>query len=91
MASVQHNNINFKDKRNHSRHQCNLKGKIKLRGSDVSDCIVKDISIGGARLLCQVSGWIPSEFSLELPNGFPPINARTIWADNEIVGVQFVK
>jgi hypothetical protein len=91
MTSIQHNHINFIDKRKHSRHDCNLRGKVKLGISEICECIVKDISIGGAKLLIQSSNWTPSEFSLELPNGFPSITARTVWTDNQTVGVEFVR
>lgn len=89
MQSVQHNNINFTDNRRHSRHDCNIRGKVKIGSTTVINCILKDISIGGARLVFPAGSWIPSEFSLELPNGFPPISAKKVWLENDSVGIKF--
>jgi len=89
MAEVLHNHINFVDKRQHSRHACDMRGKIKFGTTKISDCIVKDISIGGALLMFPVGSWVPNNFDLELPNGFPAIHATTVWQDNDRVGIKF--
>ncbi len=90
MTQTLHNHIEFSDKRQHSRHVCNIRGYILLGASKISNCIVKDISIGGAKIMLPHSSWAPSEFFLELIDSNKCIKARKVWADDYQVGVEFV-
>lgn len=89
MAGVLHKSIGFVDKRQCSRHDSQMKGEVKLGSTKIADCILKNTSFGGARLVFPTGCWIPSEFILGLPDGLPALNVRKIWQENDCAGVKF--
>lgn len=90
--TVQANNqIADDERRRSSRHACNLQAAIRVGGAKVMDCIVKDISYDGAKLIVPAGSWLPSNFSIELPDGYPSLLASRVWEAKDCMGVQFVK
>ena len=54
------------------------------------DCVVKNISAGGARLEITDSTALPAEFELSIPHKSRVYRAQAVWRGEGLVGVQFV-
>jgi hypothetical protein len=64
--------------------------KISFKqGTAAIDCMVRDISDGGARLLVASVIGIPDSFELAIP-GEPVRQCRLIWRKSEQIGVAFI-
>ncbi|GIL00264.1 MAG: hypothetical protein BroJett030_01630 [Alphaproteobacteria bacterium] len=78
------------ERREHERVDCNIRAHIHINGAKVCNCIVKNLSEGGARLIVPASCWLPSAFDIVgLVEGLP-VKARRVWCDGEEIGVCFV-
>jgi hypothetical protein len=78
------------DRRNSARHRVLRRGSIAFRnGHSVIDCVVLDLSTGGARL--RVASWLgmPNRFELRIENG-PAREAQVRFRNHELAGIQFV-
>ena len=63
--------------------------KILLKGgASVLDCVVKDLSDGGARLRVDGAVAVPEEFDLKLSDS-RSFHCRVVWRRLEAVGVSF--
>jgi PilZ domain-containing protein len=62
---------------------------VYRRGYSTIDCVVLDLSSGGARL--RVGTWLglPDSFELRIENG-PARDARVRYREMELTGVEFV-
>jgi hypothetical protein len=68
-----------------------LKAKIVFNNRMSSiDCIVKNISTGGAKIAVASSLSIPSEFDLEIPQRGKTYRVQMRWRDSDNMGVQFL-
>lgn len=78
------------ERRHDPRIRILRRGRIVFRGGfAVIDCIVLDLSAGGARL--RVGDWLnlPAAFELRLENG-PVYKALVCFREMEVTGVRFV-
>lgn len=78
------------DRRISKRIECNIHAAIAINGVEVSNCIIKNISSGGARLLIPNGRWVPKEF--EIVGLIPklPIRTQKVWRRGEAMGVRFL-
>ena len=68
-----------------------LKAKIVFNNRMSSiDCIVKNISTGGAKIAVASTLSIPSEFDLEIPQRGKTYRVQMRWRDSDNMGVQFL-
>ena len=68
-----------------------LKAKIVFNNRMSSiDCIVKNISIGGAKIAVASTLSIPNEFDLEIPMKGKTYRVQMRWRDSEHMGVEFI-
>jgi hypothetical protein len=80
------------DRRNSPRKAIQYPGLIVADGQPVRQCMIADVSSGGARLIVRGIESLPSRFKLMWSH-----TARTgsdcvvRWRDPEAVGVQFVR
>jgi hypothetical protein len=74
-----------------ARRQRVLKqGKILLANNlSVVDCVVRDMSETGARLLCGDQAAVPGEFRLVTPSDSLMREAKVIWRRDGQLGVRF--
>jgi hypothetical protein len=56
----------------------------------VFDCVVRDISEGGARIACAHAGILPTELQLMLCSSRDVRDVRVVWRRPDQVGVQFL-
>jgi len=54
------------------------------------DCIVKNISLHGARVALDEAMTIPNQFELHIPQKGKTYRARMAWRDSGAIGVEFV-
>ncbi len=55
----------------------------------VIDCTIRDVSEGGARLVCSQAGLLPKEFYLVFVIEKEMRKARIVWRTAEELGVEF--
>ena len=78
------------DRRNSARHRVFVAAALpSANGHSVIDCVVLDLSTGGARL--RVGSWLgmPNRFELRIENG-PAREAQVRFRNHELAGIQFV-
>jgi len=64
---------------------------LRRDGSLVADCILCDISVGGARLQFEVMADVPRELSLRMPRGGKVHrHCEIVWQIRNEMGVRFV-
>ena len=79
------------EKRAAPRHKVLKDGKIvTMNHWSVVDCCVKDISESGARIKCQDQAAVPSEFRLLIPTRRTIRDARVVWRQGDLLGLQFI-
>ena len=64
---------------------------LRRDGSPIADCILRDISIGGARLRVEAIAEVPRQFSLQVPRGGKvQRHCELVWQSNSEMGVRFL-
>jgi hypothetical protein len=64
---------------------------LRRDGSLVADCMLQNISVGGARLHFEVIPDIPQELSLRMPRGGKVHrHCEVVWLSSTDIGVRFV-
>ena len=78
------------NKRDARRARVLKQGKILLpNGLTLIDCIVRDISETGAKLLCPDPGAIPNDFKLVFTADRTMRGVEVVWRRPGMVGVKF--
>ncbi len=78
------------ERRRSNREQCELRGSILLGGTSIGICVVKDISIEGAKLVIPNTSWIPFEFGVSCLSDKISVRVQRVWASNGELGVRFL-
>jgi hypothetical protein len=80
------------ERRNDSRSRSFLGARIIFNGRNSTiDCLIRNISPTGARLLLDDNVVIPNEFELQIPKQDRSFQARLAWRRGGEFGVQFVE
>jgi hypothetical protein len=80
------------ERRTASRQKSFLRGSIQFNNRrTVVDCLVRDISASGARLIFSDSISIPDVVELYIPQREQTLRAHVQWRRGEEVGVAFAK
>ena len=78
-------------RRTDDRARTLLKGRIVFHNRfSTIDCVVRDLSVGGARIAFDHPIDIPDEFELEVPTKNLFAKARVVWSNGKEHGVTFV-
>ncbi len=78
------------DHRSVSRARAILKAQIRFNnGMSTMDCVIRDLSEGGARLQISDSVAIPGSFELHIPKRDETRRAILHWRNSEEIGVGF--
>jgi len=75
------------ERRRHARVGVMLMASLRSTNG-IYDCMVLDISRGGAKLTLGEPQTLPPTVTLVL-GGFGTFRAQTVWQHNEIVGIRF--
>jgi hypothetical protein len=79
------------DVRSSKRVRSIIGGKVVFNDrQSVVDCIIRDLSENGAKLVFSGHVQLPDEFDLELPMKERTYRARVMWRKAETCGVQFL-
>ena len=68
-----------------------LKGAKILypNGWGIVDCVIRDMSESGARLVCKDTTAVPAEFTLLINNEDMVRDARVVWRRQDLLGITF--
>ncbi len=89
MAATAHLSTQSDSRRAMQRSRCAFAATISFAGVNLCSCIIKDISLAGARLLVPGNAWLPGEFEIVSEVFDTPVRARRVWTNKEHVGVKF--
>lgn len=79
------------ERRRWPRKRVLKRGKILFHDRpSVIDCTIRDVSEGGARLVCSQAGLLPREFFLVFVVEKEMRNVRIIWRTAEELGVEYL-
>jgi c-di-GMP-binding flagellar brake protein YcgR len=79
------------ERRRSVRHKAFLKGNLYFNdGRSSIDCLIRDFSATGARLLVPDALKLPRRLALHMPNRSEPVCVRVKWRRHDEVGVSFV-
>jgi hypothetical protein len=80
----------FTERRKHPRRRVLRRGKIVYRGGhSVLDCVLLDLSAGGARIRTATWLGLPDRFELRMDEG-PTHKVEVRYRDLEVAGVRFL-
>ena len=78
------------ERRNSTRQKSFLQGRIFFNNRrSAIDCLVRDISAGGAKLIFSQTASIPDVVELFIPQKEQTLRAHVIWRSGEEAGVAF--
>ena len=64
---------------------------IQINGAKICNCLVKNLSETGAKLLVPGGCWIPSAFDIIGLIDDLPVKARRVWNSDGEMGVSFIR
>jgi hypothetical protein len=77
-------------RRDFVRHRACLKARILIQDGTTMDCMVRNMSLSGARLEVSQNFILPTEFELEIPQRGSVLLCAPIWRKDDAVGVKFL-
>ena len=78
------------ERRTSVRHKSLLRGRIYFNNrQSVVDCLVRDLSGEGAKLIFADTASIPDKIDLYIPQKEQTLHARVCWRSDEEVGIAF--
>ena len=77
------------DRRAHPRHRVFKRVKAILDNRSVIDCVMRDVSAGGARLACRQAALLPAQFQLVFMAEREMRDVRVAWRGINEIGVAF--
>ena len=79
------------DRRAHPRHKVFKRAKAVFNDNrSVVDCVMRDLSHGGARLACAQAALLPEQFQLVFMPDREMRNVRVAWRSLHQLGVEFL-
>lgn len=75
--------------RSTQRHDCCWPASIHFNGIKLTDCVIKDISLGGMRLYIPGSVWTPATFEIRCQQFERPVLVHKSWSRDCYIGVRF--
>jgi PilZ domain len=77
-------------RRDSVRHRAFLKARILIQDRTTMDCMVRNMSLSGARLEVSQNFILPAEFELEIPQRGSVLLCALKWRKDDAVGVKFL-
>ena len=78
------------ERRTSTRHKSFLQGRIFFNNRrSAIDCLIRDISAGGAKLIFSQTASIPDVVELYIPQKDQTLRTHVIWRSGEEAGVAF--
>ncbi len=79
------------ERRQALRRRTLLSGKIDFYNRAIFDCVVRNLSDGGAKIECAQHIALPDVFHLSIAKREERRRARAVWRGGEELGVEFVE
>lgn len=80
----------MEERRRAARQRSFLRGNIQFNnGRNTSDCLIRDITVHGARLVCSDAVSTPDTIDVYIPQKEQTFRARVIWRHGQEMGVAF--
>jgi hypothetical protein len=80
----------MEERRTEPRSPTYLRGQIRF-GSATTECVVRNMSGSGARLVIDCDAAVPSEFELTIPQKHEVYTARTVWRRRDKMGIKLTR
>jgi hypothetical protein len=78
------------ERRTSTRHKSFLQGRIYFNNRrSAIDCLIRDISTGGAKLIFSQTASIPDVVELYIPQKDQTLRTHVVWRSGEEAGVAF--
>lgn len=77
------------ERRAYQRHRVFKRVKAVLENRSVIDCVMRDVSAGGARLSCRQAALLPGQFQLVFMAEREMRDVRVAWRGIDEIGVAF--
>ena len=77
------------ERRKIPRQRTYLGGIVEFRDQSTLNCVIRDLSVLGARLICNENGHLPTNVVLEISKREQRICAQIIWQSENEVGLSF--
>ena len=77
-------------KRDAIRQRAFLKARIRIQSWTMVDCMVRNLSLSGARLEVSSTFTLPTEFELEIPQRGAVLQCVLKWRRGDAVGLKFL-
>ncbi len=77
------------ERRAYPRQRVFKRVKAIFLNRSVIDCVMRDVSVGGARLACRQAALFPDRFQLVFMNEREMRDVRVAWRGIDEIGVQF--
>lgn len=79
------------ERRREYRHRALMGGAVRFRARNATlDGIVRNISVGGARLQVANAMWLPEQFELDIRHQDIRVEARVVWRELGEAGISFL-
>lgn len=79
------------ERRQAYRRRALMGGRIRFRVQTATlDCLVRNLSDGGARLVLDNAMWLPEQFDLDIRHRDLRVGARVIWRRLREAGIAFM-
>ena len=78
------------DRRTSDRIDVRFAADIVVADIRLRDCVVKNLSKTGAKLIVPVSTWVPETFELHCQKGSFKIPAAKVWEKAGEIGIRFI-
>lgn len=78
------------ERRQELRRKTLLTGRVEFFNRSVFDCVIRNLSDGGARITCDQQVVLPDVFDLILVKQQERKRVRAIWRGGEAIGLSFV-
>lgn len=78
------------DRRSSKRTLVELPVYLVIAGVRFEQCLMKDVSDRGAKILVPHGTWIPNRFCIICPNGEFELYAEKVWVRYGNIGVRFM-
>lgn len=80
------------ERRKEQRWPAYLGGRIICdRRESTADCLIRSTSPSGARLVFNQAGFLPDEFSLQIPVKKTEMRVTARWRRGDVVGVEMIQ
>ena len=77
------------ERRAHIRRKTFLGGTVSNEAITRFSCIVRDLTVDGARVECAANRWLPDTFRFSIPAKHCQLRGRVVWRNGNMVGVYF--